>query len=128
MVAIDTRVGYAVHDDQCSAETVTGQTFEIIVADDLAFVDDSDSTGVIDTIAQENVAFHNVFVAVAQYHSALDSKIRLLRIMFAPDLIEMISTSPSHRSKTLFSIMVLELLRERGLVRTRRAAPPVAAA
>ncbi len=70
VVAIDRRIRHAVHDDQCAAETVPGQAVQVIVADDLAFVDDTDATGVIDPVAEKNIVLDQIVVAVSQRQRA----------------------------------------------------------
>ena len=66
VIAVDGRVGYGVHDDEGSSESVPRQTFKIIVANRLARVDDTDAARVIDAIAEKDVAFHEVAIAVTK--------------------------------------------------------------
>jgi len=64
-VAVQRRVGDAVHDGQRAGEATAAQAFRVVAAHDLVAVDDPDAAGVLLAVAQEDVPLDQVAVAVA---------------------------------------------------------------
>ena len=70
VVAVDGRVRHAVHHHQRAAEAPAGEAEKVVVAHGLARVDDADAAGVVGAVAEKDVAFHQIAVAVAQRQGA----------------------------------------------------------
>ena len=71
MIAVDRRVGHAVHHRDRAREILAREALEVVVAHDLVAVDDAHAAGVGDMLAEEDVALDEVAVAVAQHEGAL---------------------------------------------------------
>src|SRR3546814_14707874 len=73
MVAVDHRIGHAVHHRDRALERAAREPLEIIVANGLVTVDDAHAAGVGHALAEEDVALDEVTVAVAEHEGALGS-------------------------------------------------------
>ncbi len=78
MITVDRRIGHAVHDAQSAFQVAARQSFQIIVAYRLIAVDDADSGGIGDAVAQKHVAFDQIAVAVAQHERPLRRQHQIL--------------------------------------------------
>ena len=73
--------------------------WKVLPRTDMSGPDHTNTPGILLAVADEGISFGKVVVAVAQGQVRADSKKTLSRMMFLQVLLEMISVSPSQRSK-----------------------------
>ena len=70
IIPIDRRVRHAVHDDKSSTKTRPLNPFKIIITDRLMFINDADTSRMLNIISKKHIAFNQIVTAVAHRQSA----------------------------------------------------------
>src|SRR5690606_6369842 len=65
-VAIERRVGNAVHERDCGTVAAAFEAFEVVVGDGVAWADDAHTARTGDAVAKEEVAVHQAVASMAK--------------------------------------------------------------